>query len=90
MAVGDGFRRVKLPPGPGISYGTVQYYLGISYREMGNESRAREALQGIPAETRQAFPDLTNGFERILPGEFLSEFGLYSFKVFDHHKKNNN
>lgn len=30
--------------------------------------RAREALQGIPAETRQAFPDLTTGFERILPG----------------------
>ena len=30
--------------------------------------RAREALQGVPAETRQAFPDLTNGFERILPG----------------------
>ncbi|MFO8172905.1 MAG: Glu-tRNA(Gln) amidotransferase subunit GatE, partial [Longimicrobiales bacterium] len=30
--------------------------------------RAREALQGIPAETRQAFPDGTSGFERILPG----------------------
>lgn len=30
--------------------------------------RAREALEGIPAETRQAFPDGTNGFERILPG----------------------
>jgi glutamyl-tRNA(Gln) amidotransferase subunit E len=30
--------------------------------------RAREALKGIPAETRQAFPDGTTGFERILPG----------------------
>ncbi len=30
--------------------------------------RAREALDGIPAETRQAFPDGTTGFERILPG----------------------
>jgi len=30
--------------------------------------RAREALEGIPAETRQAFFDGTTGFERILPG----------------------
>ena len=30
--------------------------------------RAREALEGIPPETRQAFSDGTNGFERILPG----------------------
>jgi len=30
--------------------------------------RAREAIVGIPAETRQAFPDGTTGFERILPG----------------------
>ena len=30
--------------------------------------RAKEALDGIPNETRQAFPDGTNGFERILPG----------------------
>ncbi len=30
--------------------------------------RAREALEGIPAETRQAFLDGTTGFERILPG----------------------
>ena len=30
--------------------------------------RAQEALVGIPAETRQAFPDGTTGFERILPG----------------------
>ncbi len=30
--------------------------------------RAEEALDGIPNETRQAFPDGTNGFERILPG----------------------
>jgi glutamyl-tRNA(Gln) amidotransferase subunit E len=30
--------------------------------------RARDALVGIPAETRQAFGDGTNGFERILPG----------------------
>ena len=30
--------------------------------------RAREALVGIPAETRQAYPDGTTGFERILPG----------------------
>ncbi len=30
--------------------------------------RAREALDGVPAETRQAFHDGTNGFERILPG----------------------
>ena len=30
--------------------------------------RAAEALDGIPAETRQAYRDGTNGFERILPG----------------------
>jgi glutamyl-tRNA(Gln) amidotransferase subunit E len=30
--------------------------------------RARDALEGVPAETRQAFSDGTNGFERILPG----------------------
>ncbi|MCC6396846.1 MAG: Glu-tRNA(Gln) amidotransferase subunit GatE [Bacteroidetes bacterium] len=30
--------------------------------------RAREATLGIPSETRQALPDGTNGFERILPG----------------------
>lgn len=30
--------------------------------------RAREATIGIPSETRQAYFDGTNGFERILPG----------------------
>ena len=30
--------------------------------------RAADALDGVPNETRQAFPDGTNGFERILPG----------------------
>jgi glutamyl-tRNA(Gln) amidotransferase subunit E len=30
--------------------------------------RAREALEGVPSETRQAFPNGTTGFERILPG----------------------
>ncbi|MFA6571147.1 MAG: Glu-tRNA(Gln) amidotransferase subunit GatE, partial [Bacteroidota bacterium] len=30
--------------------------------------RAKEATIGIPSETRQAFFDGTNGFERILPG----------------------
>ncbi len=30
--------------------------------------RAREAADGIPNETRQAFPKGINGFERILPG----------------------
>jgi glutamyl-tRNA(Gln) amidotransferase subunit E len=30
--------------------------------------RAQQALVGVPAETRQAFGDGTNGFERILPG----------------------
>lgn len=30
--------------------------------------RAREATIGIPSETRQALPDGTTGFERILPG----------------------
>ena len=30
--------------------------------------RAKEACEGIPSETRQAFPSGTNGFERILPG----------------------
>jgi glutamyl-tRNA(Gln) amidotransferase subunit E len=31
-------------------------------------ARAREATIGVPSETRQAFRDGTNGFERILPG----------------------
>jgi glutamyl-tRNA(Gln) amidotransferase subunit E len=30
--------------------------------------RAREAISGVPNETRQALEDGTNGFERILPG----------------------
>jgi glutamyl-tRNA(Gln) amidotransferase subunit E len=30
--------------------------------------RAREAISGVPNETRQALVDGTNGFERILPG----------------------
>ena len=30
--------------------------------------RAREALAGVPAETRQAWPDGRTGFERLLPG----------------------
>jgi Glu-tRNA(Gln) amidotransferase subunit E-like FAD-binding protein len=30
--------------------------------------RAREAFDGVPSETRQAFADGTTGFERILPG----------------------
>jgi glutamyl-tRNA(Gln) amidotransferase subunit E len=30
--------------------------------------RAREATMGVPSETRQALPDGTTGFERILPG----------------------
>jgi len=32
------------------------------------EIRAREAIEGIPSETRQALSDGTTGFERILPG----------------------
>ncbi len=31
-------------------------------------ARCREALIGVPSETRQARPDGTTGFERILPG----------------------
>lgn len=31
-------------------------------------TRARDALVGVPSETRQAFPDGTTGFERLLPG----------------------
>ena len=30
--------------------------------------RAREATVGVPGDTRQAFADGTNGFERVLPG----------------------
>ncbi|MBU1676256.1 Glu-tRNA(Gln) amidotransferase subunit GatE, partial [bacterium] len=30
--------------------------------------RARDAVEGVPSETRQSLPDDTNGFERILPG----------------------
>lgn len=30
--------------------------------------RAIDAIEGVPAETRQAFADSTTGFERILPG----------------------
>jgi len=30
--------------------------------------RAREACDGVPHETRQAMPDGTTGFERVLPG----------------------
>jgi len=31
-------------------------------------NRAREATVGVPSETRQALPDGTTGFERVLPG----------------------
>ena len=31
-------------------------------------ARARQAIIGVPPETRQAFWDGTNGFERVLPG----------------------
>lgn len=31
-------------------------------------ARAKEAIDGVPSETRQALQDCTNGFERILPG----------------------
>jgi glutamyl-tRNA(Gln) amidotransferase subunit E len=31
-------------------------------------ARVAEALVGVPSETRQAYPDGTTGFERILPG----------------------
>jgi glutamyl-tRNA(Gln) amidotransferase subunit E len=31
-------------------------------------ARGRDALVGIPSETRQPYPDGTTGFERILPG----------------------
>jgi len=30
--------------------------------------RAKEATVGVPSDTRQALPDGTNGFERVLPG----------------------
>jgi glutamyl-tRNA(Gln) amidotransferase subunit E len=30
--------------------------------------RARDAVEGVPPETRQSLPDGTNAFERILPG----------------------
>lgn len=30
--------------------------------------RARDAVEGVPSETRQSLSDGTNGFERILPG----------------------
>ncbi|NOZ61121.1 MAG: Glu-tRNA(Gln) amidotransferase subunit GatE [Calditrichaeota bacterium] len=32
------------------------------------EIRAREAIEGVPSETRQALADGTTGFERVLPG----------------------
>lgn len=32
------------------------------------EIRAKEAIEGVPSETRQALSDATTGFERILPG----------------------
>jgi glutamyl-tRNA(Gln) amidotransferase subunit E len=32
------------------------------------EIRAKEGIEGVPNETRQALADGTNGFERILPG----------------------
>lgn len=31
-------------------------------------NRAREAVAGVPSDTRQALKDGTNGFERVLPG----------------------
>ena len=32
------------------------------------EIRCLEAMEGVPGETRQSYPDGTTGFERILPG----------------------
>lgn len=50
-AIEDGFRQAQLARGAGISFGTVQYYLGVSYRNLGNQSRAREALRRAAAES---------------------------------------
>ena len=38
----------------------------LTYAEI--VERANEARVGVPNETRQALPDGTTGFERILPG----------------------
>lgn len=45
--------------GPASDVATAVQEIGI---------RCREALVGVPSETRQALPDGTTGFERILPG----------------------
>jgi glutamyl-tRNA(Gln) amidotransferase subunit E len=45
--------------GPARDVATATQEVGI---------RCREALLGVPSETRQALPDGTTGFERILPG----------------------
>ncbi len=49
--------------------------------------RAKEATVGIPSETRQAFWDGTNGFERILPGadRMYPDTDLPPKKITDEH-----
>ena len=50
-AIEETFGKIDLPKGPGISYGTVQYYLGICYRKIGREGRAREAFRNAAKQT---------------------------------------
>jgi len=48
-----------------VLWGTLEDLLTAIWELL---DRAREALKGVPSETRQPFPDGTTGFERILPG----------------------
>ena len=42
--------RVKLPPGPGISSGTVQYLLGLCYEALGQPAEAARAWKAAAAD----------------------------------------
>lgn len=44
-ALSEGFRRADLPPGSGISAGTVQYYRGLCALRRGDPTGARQAFQ---------------------------------------------
>ena len=44
-------QRVKLPDGPGVSSGTVQYLLGLASDRMGNRAEAETAWRAAAAST---------------------------------------
>ncbi len=69
----SGFEWEKIEKVCGVDHGTPVMVVWGDERDVKTAVqeiliRARDAVAGVPEETRQSLPDGTNGFERILPG----------------------